>query len=127
MPKKRLTQIAEENDVSFEEAMHLVQTKLPQESVTGRGKATWIDEEGQEIIDQAFDIPEITPKYYKGKVLYEAPNNHYVYCHIPELQKKVPVVIGKLFIGRLIGKQIDIEAISDNKGVSYRHAPRKVR
>ena len=126
MPKKRVTQIANEKDVSFEEIMHLVKTKLAQESVTGKGKAIWVDEEGQGIIDEAFEIPEITPKYYKGKVLYEALNKHYVYAHIPEIQKKVPVVIGRLFIGKLIGKQIDIEAISDNQGVSYRHSPRKI-
>ena len=125
MPKKRLTQIAKEHNVSFAEAMHLAKFKLPEESVSGKGKATWIDEEGQEIIERAFDIPEIVPKYLKGKVMHNAPNPHYIYVYIKELGKKVPVIIGKRYIGRLNKKNIDIEAIQDNKGVSYRYVPKQ--
>lgn len=127
MPKVKLTKLAEENDISFEEAIEIAQDKLPEDYLTGKGKNTWVCEEGQEILVEAFDIPELVPKFLKGRVQYAAPNPHYVYAYIPEIQKKVPVVISKHFKDRLIGKNIDIEAIQDNKGVSYRHAPKRIR
>ena len=46
MPKKRLTQIAEEQQVTFDEAMQIATDKLPEGSVTGKGKNTWVSEEG---------------------------------------------------------------------------------
>ena len=125
MPKKRVTQIANEKDVSFAEIMFLAKNKIPQECVSGKGKASWVDEEGQEIIERAFEIPEIVPKYLKGRVMHNAPNPHYIYVYIKELGKKVPVIIGKRYIGKLNKKNIDIEAIQDNKGVSYRYVPKQ--
>jgi len=127
MPKVKLTKLAEENDISFEEAMEIAKDKLPEDYLTGKGKNTWVCEEGQEILVEAFDVPELVPKFLKGRVQYAAPNPHYVYAYIPEIQKKVPVVISKHFKDRLIGKNIDIEAIQDNKGVSYRHSPKRIR
>jgi hypothetical protein len=127
MPKVKLTKLAEENEVTFEEAMEMAKDKLPEDYLTGKGKNTWVCEEGQEILSEAFDIPEIVPKFFKGIVKHDAPNPHYVYAYIKEIGKKVPVVISKHFIGRLVGKPIDIEAIQDNKGVSYRHAPKRIR
>jgi len=44
MPKKRLTELADQYDVSFEEAFEIVKEKLPEDQVTGRGKLTWIGE-----------------------------------------------------------------------------------
>ena len=127
MPKVKLTKLAEENELPFEEAMEIAKDKLPEDYLTGKGKNTWVCEEGQEILVEAFEVPELVPKYLKGKVLHAAPNPHYVYAHIQEIGKKVPVVISKYFVDRLVGKQIDIEAIKDNKGVSYRHAPKALR
>lgn len=127
MPKVKLTKLAEDNDISFEEAMEIARDKLPEDYLTGKGKNTWVCEEGQEILVEAFEVPELVPKYLKGNVLHAAPNPHYVYAYIPEIQKKVPVVISKYFIDRLVGKSIDIEAIQDNKGVSYRHSPKRIR
>lgn len=123
--KVKLTKLAEENEVTFEEAMDLAKEKLPEDSLTGKGKNTWVSEEGQEILARAFEIPEIVPKYLKGKVMHAAPNPHYVYAYIKELSKKVPVIQGKRYMGKLLGKNIDIEAIQDNKGVSYRFVPKE--
>ena len=125
MPKKKLVHIAEEANISFDEAFGIAKEKLAEESMTGRGKATWINEEGQEILAVALEVPEIVPKMYKARVVHEAPNPHYVYAVIRELGKKVPVVIGKHFMKKLVGKNIDVEAIQDNQGVSYRHLPKK--
>lgn len=127
MPKVKLTKLAEENNTSFEEAMEIAKDKLPEDYLTGKGKNTWVCEEGQDILIEAFDVPELVPKFLHGIVKHNAPNPHYVYAYIKEIGKKVPVVISKYFKDRLVGKQIDIEAIQDNKGVSYRHAPKKIR
>ena len=127
MPKVKLTKLAEDNDISFEEAMQVAKDKLPEDYLTGKGKNTWVSEEGQEILDEAFDVPELVPKFLHGVVKHAAPNPHYVYAYIKEIGKKVPVVISKHFKDRLVGKRIDIEAIQDNKGVSYRHAPKAIR
>jgi len=127
MPKVKLTKLAEDNDISFEEAMEIAKDKLPEDYLTGKGKNTWVCEDGQDILSEAFDIPELVPKYFKGKVMHAAPNPHYVYAYVKEIGKKVPVVISKHFKDRLVGKQIDIEAIQDNKGVSYRHSPKRIR
>ena len=69
MPKKKLIQIAEEQEVEFEQAMRIALEKLPEGSLTGRGKNTWVTEEGTEILEGSFMIEEIIPKHFKGKVL----------------------------------------------------------
>ena len=46
MPKVLLTKIAEEYETPFDEALMLAQTKLPKDQVTGKGKRTWIGEQG---------------------------------------------------------------------------------
>ena len=38
MPKKKLVKIAEEQEVEFEEAMRIALEKLPDGSLTGKGK-----------------------------------------------------------------------------------------
>ena len=42
MPKKKLTKIAEDQELTFEEAMRIALEKLPEGSLTGRGKNTWV-------------------------------------------------------------------------------------
>ena len=83
MPKKRLKTIAEEHEVaSWTDIVELVETKLPVHTITGNGYARWINEEGQELLAQAVDIPELTPKRYRGVVHSKAPNRSYVYVYI---------------------------------------------
>jgi len=126
MPKIRLTQLAKKYDVPFEEALKIVQEKLPKESVTGKGKVTWINEEGQEILDYSLMIDEITPVHYKGMVKHEAPNPRYVYVYNKEIKKKVPVMIPKRLSGNMVGKEITFEAIEDNSGVTYRYVQQRM-
>ena len=61
--KTKLTKLIEGYDVEFDEALQIAQDKLPREEITGKGKGTWINEEGVKILDEAFDIPEIVPKH----------------------------------------------------------------
>ena len=122
MPKKRLKTIAAEHEVQVDEIVELVETKLPEHTITGTGYARWINEEGQELLAQAVDIPELTPKRYRGVVHSKAPNRSYVYVYIREIQKKVPMVIARRYEDWLTeGKQVDVEAIEDDRGISYRY------
>jgi len=122
MPKKRLKTIAEENEVELDYLIELVESKLPEHTITGTGFARWISEEGQELLAQAVDIPELTPKRYRGVVHSKAPNRSYIYVYIREIKKKVPVVIPRKLEHFLTeGKNVNVEAIEDTKGISYRY------
>lgn len=121
MPKKRLIQIASEQEVEFEEAMRIAQEKLPEDSLTGKGRNTWVTEEGTAILEDSLMIEEIIPKHYTGMVLSECPNPRYNYIHNKEIGKKVPMLVPRKWQGKLIGKMVTFEAISDNKGTSYRY------
>tara|TARA_E500000318_G_scaffold103666_1_gene108937 strand:- start:131 stop:511 length:381 start_codon:yes stop_codon:yes gene_type:complete len=121
MPKKRLIQIATEQEVQFEEAMRISQEKLPEGSLTGKGKNTWVTEEGTAILEESLMIEEIIPKHYLGHVLDECPNPRYNYVYNKDIGKKVPMLVPRKWQGKLIGKVITFEAISDNKGTSYRY------
>ena len=116
MPKKRLTEIAEEYGIPFEEALDLVFKELEEEMVTGRGKGTWINDDGQRVLDEFISMPVL----YRGPVLGQAPNPIYVIVYIKELSKKVPVKIPMKMRGRITkGKLIYIEA--DNSGVEPKY------
>ena len=121
MAKKKLTQIALEQEVEFDEAMEIARDKLPEGSLTGKGKNTWVNEEGTAILEESFMIEEIIPKHYTGNVLNECPNPRYNYVFNKELGKRVPMLVPRKWQGRLIGKVITFEAISDHMGTSYRY------
>ena len=125
MAKTRLTQLAKECEIEFEDAITIAHDKLPEEAITGKGKNTWINEEGADILRDALIIPEIVPKHIQVKILQECPNRCYNWGHSKEIGKKVPVLIPRKFWGRLIGKTITVECISDNKGTSYRYVHEK--
>lgn len=121
MPKKKLVKIAEEQEVDFNEAMRIALEKLPEGSLTGKGKNTWVTEEGTAILEDSFMIEEIIPKHYSGIVLYECPNPKFNYVQNKEIGKKVPILVPRKWQGKLIGKQVTFEAIQDDKGTSYRY------
>ena len=107
--------------MEFEEAMRIAEDKLPEGSLTGKGKNTWVNEEGTAILEESFMIEEIIPKHYTGNVLAECPNPRYNYVFNKELGKRVPMLVPRKWQGRLIGKVITFEAISDHIGTSYRY------
>jgi|TARA_R100000149_G_scaffold2385_1_gene742 hypothetical protein len=121
MPKKRLIQIASEQEVEFEEAMRIAEEKLPEGSLTGKGRNTWVNEEGTAILEDSLMIEEIIPEHHTGIVLSECPNPRYNYVHNKEIGKKVPMLVPRKWQGKLVGKIVTFEAISDNKGTSYRY------
>jgi len=121
MAKVRLIKIASDFKLEFDKLLQLAQSKLSQEMLTGRGKNTWIDEEGQSILMESMYIEEIVPKHYRGKVVSTAPNPSYVFAYIKELTMKVPVVVPRRYRNTMKGKTITIEMIEDVRGKSYRY------
>ena len=121
MAKKKLTQIAEEYEISFEEAQDFVTSNLEEEMVTGKGKNTWVNDDGQEVFDHMIPINIL----YRGKVVHLAPNPRYVMAHIKELGKKVPVKVPLRFTKGLLGKIIHIEA--NNKGDEHKYEYRRAK
>lgn len=124
MPKKRLTSLAEEYDIPFDEAVDIVMQKIPEELVTGSGRNTWISEDGQKIIQDGLFIDEIIPKNFIGQVLSECPNPRYNSVFSKEIGKRVPVLVPRQLRGKLVNKRICFEGIQDETGTSYRYIKR---
>lgn len=121
MAKVKLTKLAAQFAQDFDLFFELAKSKLSADMLTGRGKNTWVDEEGQKILIDCMYVEEIVPKHYKGKVLADAPNPSYVFAYIDEIKMKVPVVIARKYKGKMKGKTITIEMIEDVRGRSYRY------
>tara|TARA_R110002012_G_scaffold2122_1_gene10137 strand:+ start:1249 stop:1620 length:372 start_codon:yes stop_codon:yes gene_type:complete len=121
MAKVKLTKIADRFESSFDSFLNLAKRKLSAEMLTGKGRNTWVNEEGQKILIDCMYIEEIVPKHFRGKVLAEAPNPSYVFAYIDEIKMKVPVVIPRRYKGKMKGKTITIEMIEDVRGRSYRY------
>lgn len=121
MPKKRLIKIAEEQEVEFDEALKIATEKLPSGSVTGKGRNTWVTEEGAKILEDSFMIAEIIPKHFTGTVIAECPNPKYNVVFSKEIGKRANVLLPRKWQGKLLKKVITFEAIEDTKGVSYRY------
>jgi hypothetical protein len=121
MAKVKLTKIADRFESSFDSFLNLAKRKLSAEMLTGKGRNTWVNEEGQKILVDCMYIEEIVPKHFKGKVLADAPNPSYVFAYIDEIKMKVPVVIPRRYKGKMKGKTITIEMIEDVRGRSYRY------
>jgi len=121
MPKKRLIKIAEEQEVEFDEALKIATEKLPSGSVTGKGRNTWVTEEGAKILEDSFMIDEIIPKHFTGTVIAECPNPKYNVVFSKEIGKRANVLLPRKWQGKLMKKIITFEAIEDNKDVSYRY------
>jgi len=125
MPKVRLISIAKEWDSDFEDLYKFCGACLDDDMLTGTGRATWVSERGQEILEEEKDnfIPEIIPKTYNAFVLRNAENPNYVFAYIRSIPLKVPVMIPRRYRGRLAGKNILIEEIKDKNGKTYIYNP----
>ena len=126
MAKKRLYQIAKECEIPFEEAMDLAFKHLEEDMITGAKHLTWINEKGQEILDDVIPMPNVSVEeekpnrlIYRGKVLRECPNPMYVAVHHQERFCKVNVKITRRMQGKLIGKMIYFEERKENNISKY--------
>jgi hypothetical protein len=123
MAKKKLTNIAEEYGLTFEEAQELVFKHLDEETVTGRGKNTWINEEGQTALDDVIAMPVL----YRGKVLSEAPNRNFLIVYIKDILRKVPVRIPARMQGLLVGKMVYVQAETIGEEMKYKWVRTPIR
>ena len=125
MAKRRLTDIAKDYEISFEELQEIAFNKLTEESITGKGRNTWIDEVGQDILDDNIPIKEVKPRIYRGRVRNLAPNPRFAFVHIKEKNGCVKVEISKRMIGGIRKLQmINVEEVED--GVYVMPRPRVV-
>jgi len=121
--KIRLTEIAKKLNISFEEAMKLKEEKLCSDMAKGKGKNTWIDEEGQAILIDSMDVPEAVPKHHRGVVHSHCRNPNYMYVIIPNPARKVATAVPRKFYNKMRGKKVTIEEIKDVNGSSFRYVP----
>ena len=116
MPKKKLTTLTEEYGIPFEEAIDLVFKELEEDMVTGKGKNTWISEDGQRVLDEFISMPVL----YRGTVFSVDPNPIYIMVYVTELSKKVPVKIPLRYKGTFPkGKIVYLEADNSTDNPKY--------
>ena len=114
MAKRRLTDIANDYEISFEDLQEIAFNKLTEESITGKGRNTWIDEVGQDLLDDNIPIKEVKPRIYRGRVRNLAPNPRFAFVHIKEKNGCVKVEISKRMIGSIRKLQmINVEEVED--------------
>jgi hypothetical protein len=123
MAKTKATALAKELEVDFLTISTIIEENVSKDDISGKGKNTWLTEDAVSIVKDKLDIPELVPAYFVGKVTHQAPNPNYVYVYLKELSKKVPVIVPRRFKGKLSGKTIKVEEITDNAGSSYRYIP----
>ena len=58
---------------------------------------------------------------YDAQVLSQAKNPQWVYVKINGIDGKHPAIIPKRLTGKLVGKSVKVEAITDDTGTSYRY------
>ena len=84
MPKRKLTDLAKEYNLSFENILEIASNNLEESSLSGRGKNTWVDETGQDVLDSNIPIEEPKPNKYRGRVRNKCPNPIYMMVHLKE-------------------------------------------
>lgn len=67
------------------------------------------------------EAPPAVTKVFQAVVMQQAPNPQWVYAKCPEVYGKMAVIIPRRLTGKLVGKRIYVEAISDASGTTYRH------
>ena len=106
MPKRKLKDIADDMGISFEKALEISSLHLEEDMVTGRGKNTWINEAGQDIMDTYIPVPQ----KYRARILSVAPNTRFSFVYIKEMLRKVPIKMPRRFQGPSgVGKYVYIE------------------
>jgi hypothetical protein len=97
------------------------QAKLTRAQWKKVGKGMVYTEAGADIIRGHFVVPEIFPTKHKAYVKSQANNPRFVHCLIEGLEGRYPVLIPRKLRGKLVGKYITVDAITDINGTSYRH------
>lgn len=122
--RKNVKELAQLHGTTVEKLLETIYDKLPPEGYVGKGKNTWVNPEQLETLKLALEAPLVIPTRLKGRVIKLAVNPRWVYCVIEGLENKHPVMVPSRLRDRILGKSIEIEAITDDRGTSYRYARR---
>lgn len=118
-----IKELATELEKPIDELVKLKGEKLAKEHYQGFGRNTKFTEEGARLMRLAYEVPLAVPDRLYAVVIHEARNPRWVYAKIVGRDGKVPVTIPRRLRGKLEGKRIEIEAITDANGdTTYRHA-----
>lgn len=104
--KKLLRKLAEEYNLTFDEAHEIATMRLDESCLTGRGKNLWVNEAGQEVLENMFPMDAVL----RARVIKELPNPHYVRAKIAECAECIAVRIPHRLRGKLIDKTIPVLA-----------------
>ncbi len=119
---KNVKDLATELGKPIEEIQDLVYAKVPKEQYRKRGERLWLSEDAEDTVRLAYEVPLAVPTRFEAIVIRLAPNPSYVYAKIHGRDGTVPVVIPRRLAGKLVGKRIVIDAITDATGeTTYRH------
>jgi hypothetical protein len=116
-----MKKLAEELGKPLEQIEAVREAKLSSTQWSRRGRGISLTDEGEKTIRGHFVIPEAFPPKKKAFVKRPANNPRFVWCVIEGLEGTFPVAIPRRFHGKLVGKYITVDAISDNSGTTYRH------
>ena len=98
MAKRRLTDIAAEHDMSFEQVRDLAFNILDECALTGKGKNTWVNEVGQDLLDDNIEMLIKKPKVYRGRIRIIAPTPRFAFVHVKEKNGCVKMEIPRKYI-----------------------------
>ena len=70
-------------------------------------------------------VPEVKPPevsgVYEGTCIAQARNPQWIYVKLNKAEGRIPVIIPRRLTGKLLGKRVYVEAITDSTGTSYRY------
>lgn len=76
-------------------------------------------------------VPEVKPPKLDGIIegicLHQAQNPQWIYVKLKGSEGKTPVIIPRRLSGKLDGKRVFVEAITDATGTSYRYVEELAR
>lgn len=98
MAKRRLTDIAEQYDMSFEQVRDLAFNILDECALTGKGRNTWVNEVGQDLLDDNIEMLIKKPKVYRGRIRNIAPNPRFAFVHVKEKNGCVKMEIPRKYV-----------------------------
>lgn len=113
--------LAEELGKTVEEIDQVRQSKLSASQWVRRGKGVSLSEAGAATIRGHFEVCEVYPAKLRAYVKAEAPNPRFVWCVFDGMEGRWPVAIPRRLHGKLLGKYITVDAITDINGTTYRH------
>tara|TARA_R110001632_G_scaffold36628_6_gene92487 strand:+ start:1183 stop:1551 length:369 start_codon:yes stop_codon:yes gene_type:complete len=114
--KKRLTEIADDFGISFEEAKDIAFNNLEEDMLSGKGKGMWISEAGQIAMDSIVHIPVI----YRGRVSRLCPNPLFVMVNLKDICKNVIVRIKLGHQKGMLSKYIYVQMDSIGEEIRYK-------